>query len=98
MNAANSKLSGAEFFRKYADIVAESEVSPKSMPRKLYKSEIRKYFSGDDYHTLADLDGNSKPATVESNDGKFYVATYDSGKADGYGTNECIRLKAAKRN
>ena len=55
--------------------------------RKLYNNEFRKYFSGKDYDKLSTLfkSGSSSPVKVQSDEGKWYIATYDTGKNDGYG-------------
>lgn len=66
--------------------------------KKLYNNELRKYFSGVDYNKLSTLfnSGSSEPVKVQSDEGKWYMATYDSGKQDGYGWNSAIRFKLAK--
>jgi hypothetical protein len=66
-------------------------------PRKLYRNEIRKYFSHVHYDNLSSLWGHDGIKIVQDNDGKWYEASYDSGKIDGAGWNGSIRLKVIKK-
>ena len=63
------------------------------MPRALYRSELRDYFSGNDYYELSGIWGMNKQVVVQADNGNWYEAQYEAGTNSRAGR---IKLKKLK--
>ena len=68
------KLKTSKFDEAVNNILEEQK-----MPRALYRSELRDYFSGNDYYELSDIWGMNKQVTVQADNGNWYEAQYEAG-------------------